>query len=204
MKSIRISHFRQAGLTLIEMVIALSIVVLIVTATVGTLDQQARKAEMLQAKLQIVQAGVLRLQADIPCGVTRLSALIRREDAGTGLCGETNNLERWHGPYIDSTSMFVNQGNLDVTPIIPGASISIVQEVIGAEVYTLLRINDITDEVRSAMIQRCGDDCIPFKNITNDQLTVGLMVSKTKLQALPDQSYDVAPLTNVCQQGATC
>lgn len=204
MKCFSFPHARQRGLTLLEMVIALSLVVLIITATVSTLGQDSQKAEMLQAKLQLVQAGALRLQTDMPCGVTKLSALIRREDAVDGLCGDTNSLDRWHGPYIDSSSMFVTDGNLDLTPIIPGASMSITQETIGTEIFTVLKINDITDDVRSSMIARCGDDCIPYKAIKNDETTVGLMVSKVKLQALPNQNYEVAPLSNVCRPGNGC
>lgn len=204
MKFYRLSQSRQAGLTLIEMVLALSIIILIIGATVGSIGQQSRHAEMLQAKMQIVQAGVLRLQTDMPCGVTKLSALLRREDAATGLCGDANNLNNWHGPYIDATSMFVNNGNLDLTPLIPGASMSVSQEIVGTEIYTLLKINNITDEVRSAVVARCGDDCLPYKNLTNDEATVGVMVSKIKLKALPNQSYEVAPLPNVCQPGNVC
>ena len=204
MKSIRFSHTRQIGLTLIEMVIALSLVILVIAATVGTMNQQSRTAEMMQAKLQLVQAGVLRLQTDMPCGVTKLSALVLREDAASGLCGDINNLEKWRGPYIDSTSMFVSGGKLDLGPIIPGASMSISQETVGAEISTLLKVNDITSEIRSAMIARCGDDCLPLKSLTNDGDTIGLLISKTKLRALPDQNYDVAPLANVCRPGNGC
>ena len=204
MKYSSLSHARQAGLTLIEMVIALALVVLIITATVSTLGQDSQKAELLQAKLQLVQAGTLRLQTDMPCGVSKLSALIRREDAVDGLCGETNSLDKWHGPYIDSTSMFVSGGGLDLTPIIPGASMSITQDVVGTEIFTILKIEGITDEIRSAMIARCGDDCVPYKAITNDEQTVGLMVSRAKLQVLTNQNYEVGPLTNVCRPGNGC
>lgn len=196
-------YARQAGLTLIEMVIALSVVVLIISATVIGLDQTARHAEMVQAKLQLVQAASLRLQTDLPCG-GKLSALLRREDALAGLCGDANNLDNWHGPYLDSTSMFVNNGDLDLTPIVPGASMSIAQQMIGSDVYTILKVDNLTDDVRSALVARCGDDCLPYKNLTNDSDTVGVMVSKTKLQALPDSTYEVTPLPFVCGPGMAC
>ena len=204
MKRYRLSYAKQAGLTLLEMSIAMGLIVIIIAAMVLGSDQDQRKAELLQARLQMVQAGVLRFQMDLPCGASKLSALLLREDAAAGLCGDANNLDNWHGPYIDAGSMYVNNGELDLTPIVAGASMSVAQETVGTDVYTLIKVNGLTQELRSALIARCGEDCTPYKNLTNDEVTVGAMVSKVRLQPLPAGNYDIAPLTNVCRPGNSC
>ena len=93
MKRYRLSYAKQAGLTLLEMSIAMGLIVIIIAAMVLGSDQDQRKAELLQARLQMVQAGVLRFQMDLPCGASKLSALLLREDAAAGLCGDANNLD---------------------------------------------------------------------------------------------------------------
>lgn len=204
MKMHRLSYAKQAGLTLLEMSIALGLIVIIVGAMVLSSNQDQQRVQLLQARIQTVQAGVLRFQMDLPCGASKLSALLLREDAASGLCGDANNLDNWRGPYIDAASLYVNNGELDLTPIVAGASMSVAQETVGTDVYTLIKVNGLSQELRSALVARCGEDCTPYKNLTNDEVTVGALVSKTRLQPLPAGNYDIAPLTNVCRPGNSC
>ncbi len=204
MKMHRLSYAKQAGLTLLEMSIALGLIVIIVGAMVLASNQDQQRVQLLQARIQTVQAGVLRFQMDLPCGASKLSALLLREDAAAGLCGDANNLDNWRGPYIDAASLYVNNGELDLTPIVAGASMSVAQETVGTDVYTLIKVNGLSQELRSALVARCGEDCTPYKNLTNDEVTVGALVSKTRLQPLPAGNYDIAPLTNVCRPGNSC
>lgn len=183
MKSLSLSK-RQSGLTLIEMVITLSIVVFIITVSVMSMDQNGQRAENLQAKLQLVRSGVLRFQNDLPCGAATLSALTKREDAAVGLCGNANNLDNWRGPYVDASVLYVNGGDSDLASILPGASLSIQQEVLGSQIFTILKVSEVTSDMRSALVAICGDECTPYKNITGDEETVGIVVSKVVLRQL--------------------
>lgn len=61
----------QAGLTLIEMVIAVSVIVLLLVLTTMGLNQDKQRAQSLEAKLQLVRAGVLRFQTDHLAGLQR-------------------------------------------------------------------------------------------------------------------------------------
>ena len=173
----------QAGLTLIEMVIALSVIVLLLLVVAMGFNQNKQRAESLEAKLQLVRSGVLRFQTDMPCGPATLSALTKREDAAVGLCGDANNLNNWRGPYIDSGSTYVNVGDSDLSNILPGASLTITQEVLGSTIYTILKVSEISDEMRSAMIELCSDDCTPYKSITGDAQTTGILVTQFSLKA---------------------
>ena len=183
----------QAGLTLLEMVIGLSVIVLLLVLTMTIFNQNSSRAQSLEAKMQLVRAGVLRFQTDLPCGPATLSALTRREDAAVGLCGDSNNLNNWRGPYIDSGSTYVN-GDSDISTILSGASLAITQQVVnsltGRTIYTILKVSAISDEMRSAVVALCSDDCTPYKNITGDTGTIGMLVSRFSFQA-PDQGADV-------------
>lgn len=179
---------KQEGLTLVEMVIALSVIVLVLVLASLNFDQNGRRAESLQAKMQLVRAGVVRFQHDLPCGPSKLSALTLREDAAVGLCGDANNLNNWRGPYIESASTYVNSGDSELSEILPGSSLSITREVVGSTIYTLLRVNAISDEMRSAMINLCADDCTPYKAINGDETTIGLLISELSLQAMNSNS----------------
>ena len=173
----------QAGLTLLEMVIALSVVVLVLVLTIMGFSQNSGRAQSLEAKMQLVRAGVLRFQTDLPCGPATLSALTMRENAAVGLCGDSNNLNNWRGPYIDSSSTYGNTGDSDLSNILPGASLAITQQVVGSTIYTILKVSEVSDEMRSAMVALCSDDCTPYKRITGDTETIGILVSQLSLRA---------------------
>lgn len=112
-----------------------------------------------------------------------------REAAAVGLCGDSNNLNNWRGPYIDSGSVYVNAGDSDLSSILPGASLKITQEVVGGTIYTILKVSEISDEMRSALVSLCADDCTPYKQITGDADTTGILVSQLSLKAF-DQNGD--------------
>ena len=47
---------KQKGLTLIEMILAVSVVVLVLSLTMTSFNQDGQRAESLQARLQMVRA----------------------------------------------------------------------------------------------------------------------------------------------------
>lgn len=195
MKILRLKH--QTGFSLLEMIIAISLMAILIGVVAISLGQERRHAEMLHQRLQLVQSALLRFETDFPCGANSLAALVRRDQAAAGLCGEANNLEHWRGPYLDAYGDYSLSGDLDLAAIVPGVSMGISQTVISDTYYTIVSLKNINNELRVNIIDRCGDECLPYKNLNGDVTTVGLLVSTTKTQPLLNPTYELTPLPGV-------
>lgn len=191
MKLLRLSHTGQKGLTMLEMIIALSLTVLFIGAVVSSLGQSQYHAEMIQNKMHLAQIGLQRLQTDMPCGITKLSGLMLRDDATAGLCGDTNDLNRWGGPYMEPGDVLPTNGDLQLNAIVPGVSMSVKKISTPVDFYTIVQVDGLNPELRATIVARCGDDCLPLKNISGDITTVGLMVSNGKVPLVNNETYDV-------------
>ena len=204
------SFKKMRGLTLMEMMIAISLVVMLVSAVSSTIDTDRKQATEFLAKSEELRTGMLRLYTDFPCGVTKLSALALREDAVDNFCGTGNDLNRWNGPYIDPAMVLVNGsavGAISLDRIYQGSSAKLVQvtSVAGTKtlVTTILELEGVPDGMKNYMWDSCGDTCKPWTTVPNpsadDLKRIGLVV-KNAPAAVGMVLQEVVPL---CASG-TC
>lgn len=96
----------QRGLTLIEMVIAISLLAIMISAIVFSFDGSKSRAQVLLAAMEEYTGAMERIKTDTSCYPKTLVALQDRKAAeGTGqsYCGADLSLQ-WNGPYVKSAS----------------------------------------------------------------------------------------------------
>lgn len=94
----------QRGLTLIEMVIAISLLAIMISAIVFSFDGTRSRAQVLVASMSEYSGALERLKQDGSCYPRTLSSLFDRAasvGAANSFCGA--DLSRnWNGPYVKS------------------------------------------------------------------------------------------------------
>lgn len=94
----------QRGLTLIEMVIAISLLAIMISAIVFSFDGSKSRAQVLIAAMEEYTGAMERMKTDTSCYPRSLAALIDRSKSLTGAnswCGADLSLQ-WNGPYVKS------------------------------------------------------------------------------------------------------
>jgi prepilin-type N-terminal cleavage/methylation domain-containing protein len=95
----------QRGLTLIEMVIAISLLAIMISAIVFSFDGSRSKAQVLVASMSEYANAMERLKQDASCYPRNMAALFDRAAAQLGtnsFCGA--DLSRnWNGPYVKAS-----------------------------------------------------------------------------------------------------
>lgn len=92
----------QRGLTLIEMVIAISLLAIMISAIVFSFDGSKSRAQVLIAAMEEYTGAMERMKTDTSCYPRSLAALIDRSKSLTGAnswCGADLSLQ-WNGPYV--------------------------------------------------------------------------------------------------------
>ena len=93
---------KQKGLTLIEMVIAISLLAIMISAIVFSFDGSKSRAQVLVAAMEEYTGALERLKTDASCYPRSLVALIDRAaaaGAGSSFCGADLS-KQWNGPYV--------------------------------------------------------------------------------------------------------
>lgn len=92
----------QRGLTLIEMVIAISLLAIMISAIVFSFDGSKSRAQVLIAAMEEYTGALERMKTDTSCYPRSLAALIDREKViqpTDSWCGANLSLQ-WNGPYV--------------------------------------------------------------------------------------------------------
>lgn len=97
---------QQAGFTLLEMVIAISILAIMLSAVVFSYDGSKSRAQVLVTAMEEYSAAAERIKTDTSCYPKSLAALFDRSQAvGAALsyCGADLS-KQWNGPYVKPVS----------------------------------------------------------------------------------------------------
>lgn len=92
----------QRGLTLIEMVIAISLLAIMISAIVFSFDGSKSRAQVLVAAMEEYTGALERMKTDTSCYPKSLAALIDRaqvKETTDSYCGANLSLQ-WNGPYV--------------------------------------------------------------------------------------------------------
>ena len=145
--------YYQKGLTLLEIVIASSLVVLLIGVIAFQYKSENHQAEQVIAQLQMAKAGVLRYNLNDPKSTNKLADLVRPNDA---------NPENWNGPYIDTATRLTSEGQIDISKIFPESHIELMMETIGGITYQAVLLKGIADsQLRNSILAKCGE-CKPL------------------------------------------
>lgn len=94
----------QRGLTLIEMVIAISLLAIMISAIVFSFDGSKSRAQVLIAAMEEYTGAMERIKTDTSCYPKSLAALLDRslaEGTAKSFCGADLS-KQWNGPYVKS------------------------------------------------------------------------------------------------------
>lgn len=94
----------QRGLTLIEMVIAISLLAIMISAIVFSFDGSKSRAQVLIAAMEEYTGAMERMKTDTSCYPKSLAALLDRslsEGKTKSFCGADLS-KQWNGPYVKS------------------------------------------------------------------------------------------------------
>ena len=94
----------QRGLTLIEMVIAISLLAIMISAIVFSFDGSKSRAQVLIAAMEEYTGALERIKTDTSCYPKSLAALLDRtlsEGKDKSWCGADLS-KQWNGPYVKS------------------------------------------------------------------------------------------------------
>ena len=116
----------QIGLVLTELVIALTLVTILIGATVSLYDTNRSRAEALYGKMSEVAGGLLRMKTDSACFPNKLAGMVNPLDGSDTFCG-VQSTEKWKGPYTDVGTRFgtdsTNSKDIVLEQITPALSV---------------------------------------------------------------------------------
>jgi len=98
----------QKGLTLIEMVIAISLLAIMISAIVFSFDGSKSRAQVMIAAMTAYAGAMERMKSDTACYPKMLPALFDRsyaEGATASYCGADLS-RQWNGPYVKTAPTF--------------------------------------------------------------------------------------------------
>ena len=97
---------KQAGFTLLEMVIAISILAIMLSAVVFSYDGSKSRAQVLITAMEEYASALERIKTDTSCYPRSLTALFDRSksaSAAASYCGADLS-KQWNGPYVKPVS----------------------------------------------------------------------------------------------------
>lgn len=152
---------RQQGFTLIEILVALSLITLLAVAITLSYDGARSKAQTMVSTMTELGSANKRLKNDTGCYVNRPSALV---DPTIGRAAASNFCTRslantWNGPYVGKFAYDATSGAALLDRISSGLSITFTRTAGGlGQRYTVNAANVPSDIVTQALIECNGDD----------------------------------------------
>ena len=161
----RSSSFRQYGLTLLELVIALGLVVLLISAFALAYQPDAYKARQLLSTMETIKAAVLRYNIDFPESTLDLNRLMAP--------GDTDE-KSWKGPYLEHT-LRLSGVSAEISNIFPASYLELKVHVDGAGTRHQLVVlrGEAETHLRTALLHECGASCTP---VEGDLSVLGLEI----------------------------
>jgi prepilin-type N-terminal cleavage/methylation domain-containing protein len=152
----------QGGFTLIEILVALVIITLLVTAIASQVDLSHSRADTLIAQMTDLGNANQRLKTDTGCYVNMPEALYDYASAQTpanNYCGVTFN-SQWNGPYVTRFSTGTG-GVAKIDKIAPGATMQFLTESDpngqGGTIY-YVEADNLPADIAKQALQTCNGD----------------------------------------------
>ena len=146
---------KQAGFTLIEIILALTIIVGITALITLNIDTNATKGKELFVTMSEVGKALKLMKLDTACYPTKLSALADKTQADQSFCGidlQTN----WKSQYLQRSDFDAATGNLKLTTIVPGSTLTILVQPSPTGQAWVLRATGIPNGVIDEALKACN------------------------------------------------
>jgi prepilin-type N-terminal cleavage/methylation domain-containing protein len=153
----------QDGFTLLEMVIAISILAIMLAAVVFSYDGSKSRGQILVTAMDEYGGALQRMKADTACYPKKLAALLGKEYISNGgadtFCG-TDIRPQWNGPYVKPVAVLdVNSGLIQLKNIAPGIVVSIERQPITAGTDNYCAYYILADQVPADVAEQANIAC---------------------------------------------
>ena len=145
---------RQAGLTLIELMVVVAIISVLGAIVVAFAGSTKSKATSLLSSMDGLGTGASMLNQDGGCYPVSLRALVQQADAANTFCG-INMMSNWRGPYTKN-STFNAAGYALLDSVAAGITASITKDTsTGVTRYGVVAAN-VPDEILTEADSQCN------------------------------------------------
>lgn len=180
MKNLKLSALRtrrQAGFTLIEIMVALAILTVLALLASSAFDGSRSKAQTMISLARQVGDANIQLKTDTGCFVRNPEALFEPAAAqipGNNWCGRTFG-NTWARPYLAQYPVN-DQGELVIDKISAGVTVNLTREEVGQGAAMrkryLVNFNNVpTDILRQALVE-CNNTDATNGDLNNDRCRV--------------------------------
>ncbi len=205
----RLAHRRQRGVSLVELVIAIAVVILMISVFALNYNSNRQKTTQLVSKLQEVKAGVLRFERDYPQGAQSLAALTSPAyiNPADVVSSQPNAPDLWRGPYLQSNNMRPD-GAIDMSDLSEGMMIRRRSQVVSVPIspgpfqispappsvqkrIVYLEVENMPQEYKPYWELACAGQC----SIPGNPDLIAMLVSESPVSG--DSSALLPPLNRV-------
>lgn len=151
---------RNAGFTLIQMVITVALLSVMTTVLVSRMDTNDAKITMLLTRMNEIASGLAATKADMSCYPRRLDGLLK--PTTDTVCGTVSGA-LWKGAYIGSGTGYDDAtGNITMDDIVPGAQVTFSQKTFNnsagvAQISYLLTTLGLPVDIAKKALEVCGE-----------------------------------------------
>ena len=150
----KIARGAQSGFTLLELVVAITLMGLIASLVIPKLNVNKSRGALLFENMNEVGKSLLAMKNDTACYPSKIAALYDKNQADQSFCG-IDLRETWRAPYIQKAE-FDSSGNMKISQIVTGATLSITQEPSAVGTAWIVHATGIPNDILSDAVTACN------------------------------------------------
>jgi prepilin-type N-terminal cleavage/methylation domain-containing protein len=144
----------QQGFTALEMMVVIAILGILAAVVIPKISLSKSKGELLYSTMVDYGKALSNFKNDTACYPTKLAALYDQTQADQSFCG-IDLRQTWREPYIKKTT-FDGSGNISITNIVTGATVTILQQPSATGTAWILRATGIPNDILSQALAACN------------------------------------------------
>lgn len=144
---------KQGGFTLLEMMVVVTLLGILAAALIPKISLGKSKGALLYSTMADYGKALSNFKNDTACYPTKLSALYDKTQADSSFCG-IDLRDTWREPYIGKAT-FDSSGNIQISQIVTGVTISILQEPNSTGTAWVLRATGVPNDI----LKEAGISC---------------------------------------------
>lgn len=155
MKSLKLSQrMKQAGFTLVELLVVLALIVLLSSLYIFNDDSSKSKGKVMYSSMVEYSNAMVRAKTDVACHFNRVDALWLQASASTSSCG-LDLRPQWQGPYTRPANVDAT-GNVVLANLGPTLTLSIRSAAGGSGTQWFVRASNVPNEFIQHALVACN------------------------------------------------